>query len=147
MCNPCRYHGSVLEFLKSIGKLDNVIIAESAANGPTLDGFSNYGYFRLAENILLKWLTLIRKDQKYCMYLMKETLNLILLGFPDNAQSRFIYNFFSQMKTHDLAVVTLSLKNIVFGSQLKISDLPLVKTGRKGQRMINQSYTEEGPED
>src|SRR5665647_2629655 len=37
----------ILEFLKSINKLDNVIIAESAANGPTFDGFDNYGYFRL----------------------------------------------------------------------------------------------------
>ena len=33
----------VLEFLKSINKLGNVIIAESAANGPTLEGFESLG--------------------------------------------------------------------------------------------------------
>jgi uncharacterized protein (DUF362 family) len=34
----------ILEFLKSINKLSNVVIAESAAGGPTLEGFSNFGY-------------------------------------------------------------------------------------------------------
>ncbi|MCB1127345.1 MAG: DUF362 domain-containing protein, partial [Verrucomicrobiae bacterium] len=34
----------ILEFLKSIGRTDNIVIAESAAGGPTLDGFANYGY-------------------------------------------------------------------------------------------------------
>ena len=34
----------ILEFLKSIGKVGNAMIAESAANGPTLEGFANYGY-------------------------------------------------------------------------------------------------------
>ncbi len=38
----------ILEFLKSIGKIDNVAIAESAANGPTLEGFSNYKYDKVA---------------------------------------------------------------------------------------------------
>jgi len=33
-----------LEFLKSINKLQNVIIAESTAAGNTLDGFHNYEY-------------------------------------------------------------------------------------------------------
>jgi hypothetical protein len=38
----------ILEFLKSIGKLDGAVIAESAAPGATLEGFANYGYPRLA---------------------------------------------------------------------------------------------------
>ncbi len=41
----------ILEFLKSIKKLDNVIIAESAANAPTFEGFSNYGYLSWSINI------------------------------------------------------------------------------------------------
>jgi uncharacterized protein (DUF362 family) len=51
----------VLEFLKSINKLGNVIIAESAANGPTLDGFSNYGYYRLITRYPVK---LVDLDQE-----------------------------------------------------------------------------------
>ncbi|HXP59825.1 MAG TPA: DUF362 domain-containing protein, partial [Dongiaceae bacterium] len=38
----------ILEFLKSIGKRD-AAIAESAANGPTFDGFANYGYDKVAQ--------------------------------------------------------------------------------------------------
>ena len=52
----------VLEFLKSIGKLENVIIAESAANGPTLEGFSNFGYNRLADKYKVK---LVDLDQEF----------------------------------------------------------------------------------
>ena len=44
----------VLEFMKSIGKLDQCIIAESAAGGPTMDGFSNYGYMKLLNKYPVK---------------------------------------------------------------------------------------------
>ena len=39
----------IFEFLKSIGKLDQAVIAESAGNGPTPEGFANYGYDKLAK--------------------------------------------------------------------------------------------------
>ena len=45
---PAQSLEGILEFLKSIGKDKNVIIAESAASGPTFEGFSNYGYERVA---------------------------------------------------------------------------------------------------
>ena len=48
----------ILEFLKSIGKLDGAAIAESAANGPTLEGFANYGYPRVAAKYGVKLLDL-----------------------------------------------------------------------------------------
>jgi hypothetical protein len=44
----------ILEFLKSIGKTENVIIAESAANGPTFDGYKNFGYFMLIIKFVLQ---------------------------------------------------------------------------------------------
>ena len=53
----------ILEFLKSIGKSNNIFIAESAANGPTLEGFSNYGYDRLAGKYGAKLMDL---DQEEC---------------------------------------------------------------------------------
>ena len=48
----------ILEFLKSIGKIENAIIAESAANGPTLDGFENYHYTDLAKKYSVKLIDL-----------------------------------------------------------------------------------------
>jgi hypothetical protein len=55
----------ILEFLKSIGKLQNTVIAESAANGPTLDGFENYHYTDLAKKYSVRLIDL--DDQmNYC---------------------------------------------------------------------------------
>jgi len=44
----------ILEFLKSINKLHNVIIAESSASGSTLEGFDNYGYYKLISKYPVK---------------------------------------------------------------------------------------------
>jgi uncharacterized protein (DUF362 family) len=110
----------VLEFLKSIGKLDNVIIAESAANGPTLDGFNNYGYYRLISRYPVK---LVDLDQEPfdILYVFDEKdfrphairMSHVLLD-PDS----YIVSV-ARMKTHDRVVATLSLKNIVFGAPVK----------------------------
>ena len=44
----------ILEFLKSIGKLDNAFIAESAAFADTMQGFDNFGYTKLADKYKIK---------------------------------------------------------------------------------------------
>lgn len=110
----------ILEFLKSIGKSKNAIIAESAANGPTLDGYSNFGYMRLAEKYGVK---LVDLDQQPfdMVYVFDEKdfrphavrMSEMMLD-PDS----FIVSV-ARMKTHDRVFATLSLKNIVFGSPIK----------------------------
>jgi len=110
----------VLEFLKSIKKLDNVIIAESAANGPTFDGFDNYGYFRLVNKYPVKLVDLDQQpfdilhvfDEKdFKPHAMR--MSHVLLD-PDS----YIVSV-ARMKTHDRVLATLSLKNIVFGAPIK----------------------------
>ncbi len=110
----------ILEFLKSINKLDNVIIAESAANGPTFDGFDNYGYFRLADKYPVKFIDLDQEGFEI-LHVFDERdfrphpvrVSSIILS-PDS----YIVSV-ARMKTHDRTVVTLSLKNIVFGAPVK----------------------------
>jgi len=110
----------VLEFLKSIGKTENCIIAESAANGPTLDGFSNFGYFRLADKYGVKLVDLDQQpfdiihvfDEKDFKPHAVRISHLML--DPDS----FIVSV-ARMKTHDRVFATLSLKNIVFGAPVK----------------------------
>ena len=109
----------ILEFLKSIGKTD-VVIAESAANGPTLEGFSNYGYDRLAAKYGAK---LVDLDQAgfEIVQCFDETdfqphpcrMSKVLLD-----PNRFIISA-AKFKTHDRVVATLSLKNIVVGAPIK----------------------------
>ena len=110
----------ILEFLKSIKKLNNVIIAESAADGPTLDGFSNYGYTRLTAKYPVKLVDLDQEGSQL-LYVFDEKdfrphpvrVSNIMLS-PDS----YIISC-AKLKTHNLAVATLSLKNIVFGSPIK----------------------------
>jgi uncharacterized protein (DUF362 family) len=110
----------ILEFLKSIKKLDNVIIAESAANGPTFNGFNNYGYFRLADKYPVKLVDLDQEGSEIrCVFDEKDfkphpvRFSRVILS-PDS----YIISV-AKMKTHDWSVVTLSLKNIVFGAPVK----------------------------
>lgn len=110
----------ILEFLKSIGKLENVVIAESAANGPTLDGFDNYGYNALARKYSVK-LADLDADEVERVHVFDEKdfrphpvrVSKLLLD-----RNNFIISA-AKMKTHDRIVATLSLKNIVLGAPVK----------------------------
>jgi uncharacterized protein (DUF362 family) len=110
----------VLEFLKSIGKLGNVIIAESAANGSTLEGFGNYNYYSLISRYPVKLVDL-DKEPFDILHVFDEKdfrphairMSHVLLD-PDS----YIVSV-ARMKTHDRVVATLSLKNIVFGAPVK----------------------------
>jgi len=125
----------ILEFLKSIKKLDNVVIAESAANGPTLDGFSNYGYLRLADKYPVKFIDLDIEGSEV-LYVFDERdfkphpvrFSKVLLN-PDS----YIVSV-ARMKTHDRTVVTLSLKNIVFGAPVKDAGFTFGKNRKEGAR-------------
>jgi uncharacterized protein (DUF362 family) len=123
----------ILEFLKSIKKLDNVIIAESAANGPSMDGFKNFGYFRLVSKYNVK---LVDLDQEPfdTVHVFDEKdfrphpvrMSHILLD-PDT----YIVSV-ARMKTHDRVFATLSLKNIVFGAPLKDLGFTFNSSRKKG---------------
>jgi uncharacterized protein (DUF362 family) len=110
----------ILEFLKSIGKTQNLVIAESAANGPTFDGYENYGYFRLVKKYKVELVDL-DKNAFEVVYVFNEkdfqphpvrTSSLLL------DQNAYIISA-ARLKTHDRVVATLSLKNIVFGAPIK----------------------------
>jgi len=110
----------ILEFLQSIGISENVMIAESAANGPTFEGFDNYGYFNLAKKYPVKLVDLDQEryeliyafDEKDFRPHPVRTSSLIL--DPDT----FVISA-AKLKTHDRVLATLSLKNIVFGAPVK----------------------------
>jgi uncharacterized protein (DUF362 family) len=109
-----------LEFLKSIGKLEGTIIAESAASGSTLEGFSNYKYTALAEKYHVKLVDLdqdeteliqVFDEKDFRPHPMRTCRTLL-------DPNSFIISA-TRMKTHDRVVATLSLKNIVVGAPIK----------------------------
>jgi uncharacterized protein (DUF362 family) len=123
----------IVEFFRSIGKKENIIIAESAANGPTLDGFKNFGYFRLADKYGVKLVDLDQEpfdiihvfDEKDFRPHAVRISHLML--DPDS----FIVSV-ARMKTHDRVFATLSLKNVVFGAGIKDSGFTFSSSRKKG---------------
>ena len=130
----------ILEFLKYIGKTQHVVIAESAASGPTFDGFENFGYFRLVEKFGVKMVDLDSTSFE-TIYVFNEndfrphpvrTSQLLL-----DSNSYIISA--ARMKTHDRVLATLSLKNIVFGAPIKDKGFswgPNRKEGAKNDKPI-----------
>ena len=110
----------ILEFLKSIGIRENIMIAESAASGPTFEGFDNYKYYDLQQKYPVKLVDLDQEeyelihvfDEKDWRPHPVRTSSLIL--DPDT----YVISA-AKFKTHDRVVATLSLKNIVFGAPIK----------------------------
>jgi uncharacterized protein (DUF362 family) len=109
-----------LEFLHSIGVKD-IVIAESAASGPTLEGFANYGYDRVAEKYGAQLVDLDTQPIEYHYVVSDEDfrpkkvrMSSMLL---DKDEIFLISN--AVLKTHDRVIATLSLKNIIFGAPIK----------------------------
>ena len=112
---------AIFEFLKSIGKIDQVVVAESAGAGPTEEGFSNYGYYPLAEKYGVKLLDLDTQPTKVVHVFDQNDfaphpvrMSQMLLDREKN----YIISA-AKLKTHDRVVATLSLKNIVFAAPIK----------------------------
>ena len=129
----------ILEFLKSIGKVSQAVIAESAAHGSTLEGFANSGYPRGAAKYGVKLVDLDQEPHEV-VQVLDETdfrphpvrMSRLLLD-----RNSFLISA-ANIKTHELVVATLSLKNIIFGAPIKKdwdSDKPIAHGG--GIRGIN----------
>ena len=110
----------ILEFLKSIGITQNISIAESAANGPTLEGFSNYGYTRLIEKYPVTLVDLDSQPVERLYVADEKDFKPHPVRFSSLLLDRDSYVVsVARMKTHDRVLATLSLKNIVFGAPVK----------------------------
>jgi uncharacterized protein (DUF362 family) len=122
----------VLEFLKSIGKLDEAIIAESSASN-TAQAMSLMNYPAFAQKYGVKLVNLDQEKYELVTVLGDEPdlrpkpvrMSSILLDSANN----FIISV-PKLKTHDRIVATLSLKNIVMGAPVKV---PITGVGRGGR--------------
>jgi uncharacterized protein (DUF362 family) len=110
----------ICDFLKSIGKLDNAVIAESAL-GVTMDAFRNFGYIKIAEKYNIKTMDLDQDKVATVMALNENDAR----PHPVRVSSMMldqVNNFIisaCMLKTHDRVLCTMGIKNIVVGSALK----------------------------
>ena len=110
----------ILEFFKSINKLDNVVIAESIAFGPANDCYDCYGYIPIAEKYKVKLLDL--DEHPYRIHYVMDEADFQPKPIKVSALLADRNNFVmssARMKTHGVVVATLSLKNLVLGAPLK----------------------------
>jgi len=130
----------ILEFLKSINKLKNVIIAESSASAPTLEGFDNYGYFSLLSKYPVKLIDLdtepyenlyVADERDFKPHLIR--VSKIILD-PDS----YIVSV-ARMKTHNTVGASLSLKNIVLGSPIKDQGFTLYNEDKRFSTSAKES--------
>ncbi len=110
----------ILEFLKSLGRTGDIVIAESPASGPALEGFANYGYTRLAQQYGARLVDL-DQDATETLYVFDEKdfrPHPVRAARTLLSRDRYLISA-TRLKTHDRVVATLSLKNIVVGAPIK----------------------------
>jgi len=130
----------ILEFLKSINKLNKVIIAESSASGSTLEGFGNYGYMSLLAKYPVKLIDL--DDEPFdIMHVADERdfrphpvrVSSIMLD-----RGSYIVSV-ARMKTHNTVGASLSLKNIVLGAPVKDKGFTLYNEDKRFSPLATES--------
>ena len=130
----------VLEFYKSIKKLENVVIAESVADGPTMAAYDNYGYIPVANKYKVKLIDL--DENPYQVLYVLDELDLrpkpIRMASMLMDHNNYVMSV-ARMKTHDRVVATLSLKNVVAGAPIKdpgYSWTPQSRPGSKSDKLL-----------
>jgi uncharacterized protein (DUF362 family) len=133
----------ILEFLKSINKLHNVVIAESSASGSTLEGFDNYGYYKLISRYPVKLVDLDKEPFDIMNVIDEKTLRPIPVRVSQmmSANDSYIISV-ARMKTHSSVIASLSLKNIVFGAPIKDLGFTLFSEDKRFSPHAHESLKE-----
>lgn len=141
----------VLEFLKSIGKRD-IAIAESSAAGNTMAGFDLNGYFSLTRKYPVKLMDL--NQEGFATAQIWSTGSLTELTPPRTIRISQMYlnpdNFIiscTPMKTHNTAVVTLSMKNVTMSAPVMDVGYAWSQTGMRGDKAWMHGASGQGPGD
>jgi len=125
----------ILEFYKSINKLENVIIAESAADGPTMGAYDNYGFIPIAGKYKVKLVDL--DDSPPQMLYAIDELDIrpkpLRMSSMMTDRNNFIMSV-ARMKTHDRVVATLTLKNVVVAAPIKDPGFNFGKNRKAGAK-------------
>jgi uncharacterized protein (DUF362 family) len=134
----------ILEFLAPITDME-IAVAETSANGPTVDGYNNYGYPALAQRYRVQFLDIDDLPWEK-VHLVNERHHAVPVRYSTYLQDpdAFVIST-ANLKTHDRAVVTLGIKNLTVGGILKdkgagwgagkkgANDKPLVHGGPENQ--------------
>jgi uncharacterized protein (DUF362 family) len=107
----------VLDVLKPIypGK---IIIAESSADGNTMPGFQNYGYAPLEKEYDVTFVDLNTHTSQAVWILDRNLRPVAIQVIADYLNPKNYFISLTRLKTHNLVVATMGLKNMVMGCPL-----------------------------
>lgn len=108
---------TLLQFLREFYK-GKIIIGEGASVGSTFEGYKNYGYFPLERKYKVKLVDL-NFDQGVDVFGLNADLKPMRLKIAKTLAKAPYKISITPMKTHDTAIVTLSIKNMAVGGLLK----------------------------
>lgn len=132
----------ILEFLSPLVD-GEILIAESPANGPAMEGYDNYGYPRLTKEYRARLVDMDAEPYQ-TEYLVDERHHARAVRFSSLVLDPDVYLISAAVfKTHDRAVVTLGLKNVVAGALLKDSGY---RWGPNSRGSSDKHYIHGGPE-
>lgn len=130
--------GAILEFLKSIGKSGDVVIAESCSGtASALTGYANYGYGPVAAKYGARLMELDKADVEVVSCIDQTDMQP-----RDTRVSKMLLDpntyviSATKPKTHDTVVATLSLKNIVMAAPVRAN---LNGTYRSDKKLVHGS--------
>jgi len=107
----CEFFGPLVQ--------EEIIIAESPANGPAAVGYSNYRYEDLKKRYRVRFVDLDEQPLA-TQYVVDERFHPKAIRFSQFLMDPDAYVVSAAVfKTHDRAITTLSLKNLVVGAMLK----------------------------
>lgn len=132
---------AILEVLSPLYK-DEFIIMDSPAGGPVTRAYENYDYYRLQKKYKVKYLDLDEEpvvirhaiDQGYRPHAVR--MSKLLLDPETYIVSAAV------LKTHDRAIITLSLKNVIVGSAKKDATF---RWGQPGTGNNDKMFIHGGP--
>jgi len=130
----------ILEFLKSINKISNTIIAESSASGSTLEGFDNYGYYRLLSKYPVKLVDLDNEKSEILHVIDERDFrpHMVRVSGVILDEDSYVISV-ARMKTHNTVGATLSLKNIVLGAPIKDKGFTLYNEDKRFSPLARES--------
>jgi uncharacterized protein (DUF362 family) len=113
---------AILDFLKAIGKLEGAVIAESGT-APTMQGFSNYKYTTLPDKYPVKLMDL-DQEKFYTVMAFDQSVATPKPVRMSSVLADQEHNFIISTcmpKTHNFAVCTMGIKNIILGAGMKFA--------------------------
>ena len=148
-CTSATWVEGVLEFLKSIGKT-HIAMAESSATGGTMAGFDLNGYYTLANKYSVQLMDLNQEGSSPAQIWQtatepapSKTIRIAKLYLNPN---NFIISC-APMKTHNTAVVTMSMKNISMSAPVIDPGKPWSQGGWRSDKAWMHGSTNSAPGD